>query len=102
MFIVQTMKSQEIEPFRKRKVYTPYKELNTDQELALEEILTIIKKKYSETTKSLNEKNKAPIVVKGMPGTGKTILLIYLLKLLKDKKINKKKYGTKFNKSTRG
>lgn len=66
--------------------YSPYKELNEDQERALEDILSIIKKKYSETKKSLTERNKAPIVVKGMPGTGKTILLIYLLKLLRDNK----------------
>ena len=64
--------------------YSPYKELNSEQEQALEENLNIIKSRYSETEKSLSENNKAPIVVKGMSGTGKTILLIYLLKLLKD------------------
>ena len=44
--------------------YSPYKELNNDQERALESILEIIKSKFSETKESHKEKNKAPIVVK--------------------------------------
>lgn len=64
--------------------YSPYKELNDDQIKALDEIENIIKRKYSKSNQGLSVRNKAPIVVAGMPGTGKTILLIYLLKLLRD------------------
>lgn len=55
--------------------YSPYKGLTVDQKVALDTILTAIR----------NGLDKAkPIVVEGMPGTGKTILAIFLLKMLKD------------------
>lgn len=55
--------------------YSPYKGLTVDQKVALDKIYAAIK----------NGLDKAkPIVVEGMPGTGKTILAIYLLKMLKD------------------
>lgn len=55
--------------------YSPFKGLNVDQQLALDEILTAIGSQTAEPR---------PIVVEGMPGTGKTVLAIYLLKRLKD------------------
>ncbi len=55
--------------------YSPYKGLTVDQRVALDKILTAIKGGLEESK---------PIVVEGMPGTGKTILAIYLLKMLKD------------------
>ncbi len=55
--------------------YSPYKGLNIDQQIALDEILTAIG-----TKESISQ----PLVVEGMPGTGKTVLAIYLLKRLKD------------------
>ncbi len=55
--------------------YSPYKGLTVDQKVALDEILAAIR----------NGLDKAdPIIVEGMPGTGKTVLVIYLLKMLKD------------------
>lgn len=53
--------------------FSPYKELNADQERALESILRSIEK---------NAGN--PILIEGEPGTGKTILGIYLLLRLKN------------------
>lgn len=55
--------------------YSPFKGLTPDQRLALDKILAAIDEGL--------EKCK-PIVVEGMPGTGKTILAIYLLKRLRD------------------
>ncbi|MDO4502033.1 MAG: DUF2075 domain-containing protein [Coriobacteriia bacterium] len=55
--------------------YSPYKGLTTDQKVALGKILAAIDNGLE---------NAKPIVVEGMPGTGKTILAIYLLKTLKD------------------
>lgn len=55
--------------------YSPFKGLTTEQRVALDKILSAID---SELDKS------NPIVVEGMPGTGKTVLAIYLLKTLKD------------------
>lgn len=55
--------------------YSPYKALNADQEDAFFRIL--------ETIKHRNTK-PGPIVVEGMPGTGKTVLAVFLLKALKD------------------
>ncbi len=55
--------------------YSPFKGLTVDQQVALEEILETIKN-------GLNNAN--PIVVQGMPGTGKTVLAVFLLKMLKD------------------
>lgn len=55
--------------------YSPYKGLTADQRIALERIMDAI----------VNGIDRArPIVIEGMPGTGKTVLAIYLMKLLKD------------------
>lgn len=53
--------------------YSPYKELNDNQREAVEEIFEAIKE----------NKNQA-VVVNGMPGSGKTIVAIYIMKLLRD------------------
>lgn len=55
--------------------YSPFKGLTPDQVLALDEISDRI---------DAGIKKAEPIVVAGMPGTGKTILAIYLLKRLRD------------------
>jgi GIY-YIG catalytic domain-containing protein len=55
--------------------YSPYKSLSVDQRVALSKI-------YLEIESDLSKAK--PIVVQGMPGTGKTILAIYLLKALRD------------------
>ncbi|MEG1398093.1 MAG: DNA/RNA helicase domain-containing protein, partial [Raoultibacter sp.] len=55
--------------------YSPYKGLTPDQRVALDKILEAIGRGLDKAE---------PIVVEGMPGTGKTILAIYLLKALKD------------------
>ena len=62
---------EESEVFR----YSPYKGLTPDQRVALDRILEAIDNGFEEAE---------PIVVEGMPGTGKTILAVYLLKALKD------------------
>ena len=53
--------------------YSPYKELNDDQRDAVESILTRLK------SGTVNR-----IVVNGMPGSGKTIVAVYLMKYLAD------------------
>ena len=53
--------------------YSPYKELNNDQRTAVEEIIASLKQEEQQT-----------VVVNGMPGSGKTIVAIFLLKYLKD------------------
>lgn len=55
--------------------YSPFKGLTTDQRVALDKILSAI---------DVGLEKCEPIVVEGMPGTGKTILAIYLLKALRD------------------
>lgn len=55
--------------------YSPFKGLNLDQQLALDEILTAIGERAV---------SSRPLVVEGMPGTGKTVLAVYLLKRLED------------------
>ncbi len=55
--------------------YSPFKGLTTDQRVALDKILHAIEKGIDQSE---------PIVVEGMPGTGKTVLAIYLLKMLRD------------------
>lgn len=55
--------------------YSPYKSLNSEQQDALQRIMEQIDKGLE---------GREPIVVEGMPGTGKTVLAIYLLKMLKD------------------
>lgn len=59
--------------------YSPYKGLTVDQQYALDEITTAI-----EASRSCEKPGFRPVVVEGMPGTGKTVLAVYLLKLLKD------------------
>ena len=53
--------------------YSPYKELNDCQRKAVEDILESIKNGYSKR-----------VVVNGMPGSGKTIVAVYLMKYLSD------------------
>ena len=53
--------------------YSPYKELNDSQRTAVEEILEKIKSGTVER-----------VVVNGMPGSGKTIVAVYLMKYLSD------------------
>lgn len=53
--------------------YSPYKELNNSQREAVEEILTKVK------DGTVNR-----VVVNGMPGSGKTIVAVYLMKYLAD------------------
>lgn len=53
--------------------YSPYKELNDNQRNAVE---TIIQK--------IREENTNRIVINGMPGSGKTIVAVYLMKYLTD------------------
>ena len=53
--------------------YSPYKELNDCQRRAVEEILF-----------KINNGSVNRIVVNGMPGSGKTVLGIYLFKLLRE------------------
>ncbi len=55
--------------------YSPFKALTTDQRMALDKILCAIDRGLDQSD---------PIVVEGMPGTGKTVLAIYLLKTLHD------------------
>lgn len=57
--------------------YSPFKALNTDQSAAIEEILETLFSQWESGTDS-------PMVVQGDPGTGKTIVAIYLIKLLHD------------------
>lgn len=57
--------------------YSPYKALNTGQAIAIEGILENL-------FEDENEAQKSSIVVQGEPGTGKTIVAIYLMKLLAD------------------
>ena len=53
--------------------YSPFKELNDDQRKAVDEIFQMI----------LSDPNQG-VIVSGMPGSGKTIVAIYLMKLLRD------------------
>jgi len=53
--------------------FSPYKELNDSQREAVEEILL-----------SIQLNSNQPIIVNGMPGSGKTIVAIFLFKFLKD------------------
>ena len=53
--------------------YSPFKELNNDQRAAVDKIMDSLKKEDNQT-----------IVVNGMPGSGKTIVAIFLMKYLRD------------------
>jgi hypothetical protein len=57
--------------------YSPFKSLTTDQAVAVTGILDQIIK-----SKKMNKTSK--IVIEGDPGTGKTIVAIYLMKLIQD------------------
>jgi len=57
--------------------YSPFKSLTSDQGIAVEGILDLF-------FDALSGNKKASIVVQGEPGTGKTIVAVYLLKLLRD------------------
>ena len=56
---------------------SPFKALNSDQAIAVENILEGLFTDLEKNTKSLS-------IVKGGPGTGKTVVAIYLIKLLED------------------
>ena len=63
--------------------YSPFKELNDNQREAVESILY-----------KLKDKDYRRIVVNGMPGSGKTIVAVYLMKYLVDsEEFNNKKIG---------
>lgn len=57
--------------------YSPFKALTNDQAIAIEQILETL---FSD----LENKQNQPLVVQGNPGTGKTIVAVYLIKLLVD------------------
>jgi len=57
--------------------YSPFKSLTSDQAIAVKGIL-------DEILKGRRKGKSAKIVVEGDPGTGKTIIAIYLMKLLQD------------------
>lgn len=60
--------------------YSPYKELNDSQRCAVEEILA-----------KINKGTIKRVVVNGMPGSGKTIVAVYLMKYLADSEEYKQK-----------
>ncbi len=53
--------------------YSPYKELNADQRNAVDGIVS-----------QIQDNPKQTIIVQGMPGSGKTIVAIFLMKYLRD------------------
>lgn len=57
--------------------YSPFKALSSDQAIAIEGILECL-------MPSEGEKTSSKIVVQGGPGTGKTIVAVYLMKLIRD------------------
>lgn len=57
--------------------YSPFKALSNDQAVAIEGILDCLTSTDAEMTRS-------KIVVQGGPGTGKTIVAVYLMKLIRD------------------
>jgi uncharacterized protein len=57
--------------------YSPFKALNADQAIALSGILEAL-------LGDLENQNSAELVIQGDPGTGKTIVAIYLVKLIRD------------------
>ena len=60
--------------------YNPFKELNDDQRDAVDKI-----------TQRIKQNPYQAIVVNGMPGSGKTIVAIYIMKLLRDSEEYKNK-----------
>lgn len=57
--------------------YSPFKALSPDQAMAVEEILETL-------FEDLEESRSSTAVIQGEPGTGKTVIGIYMLKLLRD------------------
>ena len=57
--------------------FSPFKALNTDQAVAVDTIVNLL-------LTDLRNADDASIVVQGEPGTGKTIVAVYLVKLLID------------------
>jgi DUF2075 family protein len=57
--------------------YSPFKALNTDQAIAIESVL-------DKLIEDFEAHSSSPIVVEGDPGTGKTIVAVYLMKLIQD------------------
>lgn len=57
--------------------YSPFKALNSDQAVAIEGVL-------EKLAEDLTSETEEPIVIQGDPGTGKTIVAIYLIKLIQD------------------
>jgi DUF2075 family protein len=57
--------------------YSPFKALNTDQAVAVSGVLEFL-------AEELGSARTEPIVIQGDPGTGKTIVAIYLQKLIRD------------------
>jgi DUF2075 family protein/predicted GIY-YIG superfamily endonuclease len=57
--------------------YSPFKALNTDQAIAIEGILEAL-------VDQVEARVSSKTVVEGEPGTGKTIVAIYLIKLIRD------------------
>ncbi len=68
---LQTIKNSDI--FK----YSPYKSLNTDQERILDNLL-------EDLYEAFKNDEDATYIVRGGAGTGKTVLAIYLIKLLSD------------------
>ena len=62
-----------LEELENSDLFKPFKELNNDQRTAVEEIVDSLKQEENQT-----------VVVNGMPGSGKTIVAIFLLKYLRD------------------
>lgn len=60
--------------------YSPFKALNIEQATAVNEVLELL-------DNDLKSNNSETIVIQGDPGTGKTIVAIYLMKLLADIKL---------------
>ncbi|MFC5731179.1 MULTISPECIES: DUF2075 domain-containing protein [Nocardioides] len=56
---------------------SPFKALSPDQAIAVEDIL-------SGLFEDINAKRQSRIVIQGDPGTGKTVVAVYLMKLLQD------------------
>lgn len=57
--------------------FSPFKALNSDQSVAIEGVL-------EKLFEDIDNKVDIPIVIQGDPGTGKTIVAVYLMKLLVD------------------
>lgn len=60
--------------------YSPFKALTTDQAISVEAILELLFNVENDG----NQESNQPIVIQGDPGTGKTIVAVYLMKLLRD------------------